>query len=266
MRAMEIHLARSGRKLGKFSLDEVNQRLATGELQLTDLAWTKGSREWSSLSTIAGVIPPGSGPLPPALPPLAHLSPVAPPPAAPLSVVSLVCGILSVSILPVIPSIPAIVCGHLSTGQIRDSRGKIGGQGFALTGLITGYAGLVLALLLALAVPVVRQVTIRAKETRSLSNARQIAIACRVYATDHEGAFPPRLEELVPKYLPDSLKLVCPLSGPEVPNGYDYLGGKDSDPPKQVLLVSKASGHKGLRIVAHVDGMVEAGPYTPKAP
>jgi hypothetical protein len=181
-------------------------------------------------------------------------------------VVSLVCGILSVSILPVIPSIPAIVCGHLSSAQIRDSRGKIGGRGFALTGLITGYAGLVLALLLALAVPVFHRVAVRAKETRSLSNARQIAIACLAYATDHEGAFPSRLEELVPKYLPDSLKLVCPLSGPEVPNGYDYLGGKDSDPPKQVLLVSKASARQGRRIIAHVDGSVEAGPYSPGPP
>jgi hypothetical protein len=263
---MEIHLARSGRKLGKFSLDEVNQRLASGELQLTDLAWTKGSNEWTSLSTVAGIIPPGAGPIPPALPPLVSLTPTAPPPASSLSVVSLVCGVLSVSILPVITSLPAIICGHLAQGQVRHGRGRVGGQGFALTGLITGYAGLVLAILLALSIPVFRQGLLKAREAESLSHARQIAVASLAYAADHEGVFPPRLEELVPQYLPDSAKLVCPLSGPEIPNGYEYFGGKDSDPPAQVLLVSKASGRKGWRIIAHVNGSVEAAPYAPKAP
>ena len=50
--------------------------------------------------------------------------------------------------------------------------------------------------------------------------------------------------ELTPKYLPNPKMLVCPLSGFSVAVGYEYYGGKDSDPPSAVLLVSKAQRRK----------------------
>ena len=65
------------------------------------------------------------------------------------SVVSLACGIGAWVALPVVLAIAAIVAGHMARGQIR--REPQDGDGMALAGLILGYANLVFALLLAIA-------------------------------------------------------------------------------------------------------------------
>jgi len=36
---MQIHVARDGKELGVFSLEEINRQLAAGTLRLTDQAW-----------------------------------------------------------------------------------------------------------------------------------------------------------------------------------------------------------------------------------
>jgi len=46
--------------------------------------------------------------------------------------------------------LPAIICGHISLGRIRRSRGAVGGRGIAIGGLVTGYIGTVLPVLLIL--------------------------------------------------------------------------------------------------------------------
>jgi hypothetical protein len=73
-----------------------------------------------------------------------------------------------------------------------------------------------------------------------------------MYAVDHDGAFPNKLEELTPNYLRDPEVFKCPLS-PDEPIGFEYYGGKDSDPPTQVLLVSKALSMGKSRVVVYVD-------------
>jgi hypothetical protein len=80
-------------------------------------------------------------------------------------------------------------------------------------------------------------------------------VACQAYASDHEGAFPPNLGDLSPKYLPDRQVLSDSLS-PGESIGYDYFGGKDSDPADQVLLISKFKDRHGKRIVGHVNGFI----------
>jgi Domain of unknown function (DUF4190) len=62
-----------------------------------------------------------------------------------LAIVSLVVGIASYVALPIVGAIAAIVTGHVARGQIR--RTGEGGSGFALAGLILGYAHLVIAVI-----------------------------------------------------------------------------------------------------------------------
>lgn len=47
---MEIYLYRHGAQTGPFTLDEVNTKLATGEADLADQAWTPGLHQWVKLS------------------------------------------------------------------------------------------------------------------------------------------------------------------------------------------------------------------------
>jgi hypothetical protein len=66
----------------------------------------------------------------------------------PLAVVSLSFGVGQV-IVPFVGAIVAIVCGHISRSQIRET-GQAG-DGMAITGLVLGYTGVVLPLLAILA-------------------------------------------------------------------------------------------------------------------
>ena len=48
----------------------------------------------------------------------------------------------------------------------------------------------IIAVLASLALPVFASVLARAQQTKDLSNAKQIALACKLFATDHDGKFP----------------------------------------------------------------------------
>jgi len=130
----------------------------------------------------------------------------------------------------------------------------------ATAGLITSYIGLFFSLLVIVfavaaivagqALPFIGEAQMRAKQTKSIMQAKQIGVACRLYATDHAGKFPKTLEELVPKYLPNQQLFICPLSGPGVPMGYQYFGGTDRD---KILLMSVFQDPTGKRVVVHSD-------------
>lgn len=272
---MQIYLARGEQKLGTFSLEEVQARLVSGELRGTDLAWAEGRAEWSPLAAFPGIVvapatpPPLNSPAVP--PPLQRMPPLLNPPPSGLAITSLVCGILSVTLLPLLTSIPAIVCGHVAQARIKRAAGTIGGGGMAFAGMLIGYLSFalmipVIAILAGIAVPVFGAVQVKAKQTKSLSQAKQIAIGCRLYAEDHDGAFPKTLEELVPEILPSRDIFICPLSPPGETMGYIYFGGKESDPAENVLLVSKSADRRGKRIVVHVDMSGAIEQYTPSLP
>ena len=57
--AMEIYLSQDGERIGPFSLEEVNRRLATGTLSPHDIGWSESSPGWKPLLSFAGVIVPG---------------------------------------------------------------------------------------------------------------------------------------------------------------------------------------------------------------
>lgn len=93
-----------------------------------------------------------------------------------------------------------------------------------------------------------------------LNNARQIAIACRLFASDHSGSFPEHVRRLMPDYLSDAGIFACPFSAHREPIGYEYFGGKDSDPPKKLLLRANYASPDGRRVEAFVDGTAESKP------
>jgi hypothetical protein len=169
------------------------------------------------------------------------------------------------TVIPFLGGIVAVICGHVARGEIRRSSGGMTGDGLAIAGLIIGYLNLailplaVVGMLAGIAVPVYSEIQLKGKATNSVSNARQIALACRAYAQDHHDAFPPTLEELVPRYLPDRKSLTCPFSPGEIV-GYVYFGGTTNDPPDKVLLMSKfidqhfKVNNVGRRVIARVDG------------
>jgi hypothetical protein len=61
------------------------------------------------------------------------------------AVVSMVCGIASWLVAPCVGGLAAVVLGHLARREIRQSQGRVDGDGFAVAGLILGYLHLVAA-------------------------------------------------------------------------------------------------------------------------
>jgi hypothetical protein len=87
-----------------------------------------------------------------------------------------------------------------------------------------------------------------------MSNARQIGIACKLYAVDNNGKYPATLEELIPDYLLDRTIFVSPFA-PTEPMGYSYVPGlTDTSPPETELIEDKFSAGSGQRVVVRVDG------------
>ena len=56
-----------------------------------------------------------------------------------LSIISLIAGVLGIFLFG---SIIAIICGHIACSEIRNSNGKLSGNGLAISGLILGYLGI----------------------------------------------------------------------------------------------------------------------------
>lgn len=85
--------------------------------------------------------------MPPATAPVHH-DPAPPPPRQnQLALASLVLGVAWIFF---VGSILAVIFGHMALEQIRESEGREIGRGNAMIGLIVGYAGIAVGLLLLL--------------------------------------------------------------------------------------------------------------------
>ena len=63
------------------------------------------------------------------------------------AIVSLISGILGWLGIFGIGGIAAVIAGHVAKGQIRDSAGRMGGDGLATAGLVLGYLNLAITVL-----------------------------------------------------------------------------------------------------------------------
>ena len=155
---MQIHIARDGKQLGPFSLEEINRQLAAGTLSLSDNAWYEGASGWAPLSTVPGVtggasssatIPPvtpsaAPAPTPPAGPVTPVVVTVAAPtePLASWSLVLSLVGLLGFCCGGPVLGIAGVICGHLGLSKIN-ANPQLQGRGLALAGLIIGYFSVV---------------------------------------------------------------------------------------------------------------------------
>ena len=139
------YYAKDGGREGPVPLDELRGILRENVVPLTTVVWTEGMDQWRPACEVpelgAGgqVVQPNPG---------AGLS-MAAPQSSGLAIASMVLGIVGILAVPIVCSIAAVICGHMARSQIRQGEGRVGGDGMVMTGLITGYLGLVIWLALA---------------------------------------------------------------------------------------------------------------------
>ena len=149
---MQIHVARDGKELGVYSLEEVNRQLAAGTLRLTDQAWYEGAAGWAALSTVPGVSATPASVA--AAPPSPTAAPVSPAVVATtgavvpqrkneqLAVLSLILSIIGLCGFCcgffLVCAIAGVVCGHLALSRIK-ANPELEGRNLAVAGLVIGY-------------------------------------------------------------------------------------------------------------------------------
>lgn len=115
------------------------------------------------------------------------------------AIASLVCGI---PFFGFFTAIAAIVLGHLAKRDIRRSGALLKGDGLATAGLILGYGGVVIDVLILIivlvAVPYLMRARMLANEASAIGSLRAISIASTTYAATYNNGFPPSLAALGP--------------------------------------------------------------------
>jgi Domain of unknown function (DUF4190)/GYF domain 2 len=183
-----------GKEYGPVSLDRMRQWIAEGRVNARTQMQAPGSQEWQQASDIPEVssLLVSHGPTPASTPGIAAQP--ASGQGAPqkgLAVTSLVLGILA--FLTCFTNIPAIICGHIAFSRAGRDPAQYGGRGMALTGLILGYLSLVvmpIAIFSAMLLPALSQAKNRAQSISCMNNMKQVGLAYRTWALDHQDAFP----------------------------------------------------------------------------
>ena len=111
-----------------------------------------------------------------------------------MAVTSLVLGIISVMCLGLFAGIPAIILGHTAHRRTRNAPEQYRGAGLAIAGFVMGYASLLTTLIIVMLVgkslPQLAQARGQAQRISCFNNMKQIGLAFRVWAANHEGQFP----------------------------------------------------------------------------
>lgn len=202
-----------------------------------------------------------------------------------LGIASLVLGILSLMCFGILTGIPAIITGHMARGRAKRLPEVYGGQGMALAGLILGYVVSPLvtffqvAILSALLLPMFAAArrnaqsmpppmpTPQAQSGSCMNNLKQVALAARLWANDHDDRLPANFltmsNELVsPKILVcpgDQMKTIAAdwaQFNMEANVSYEFLkpGTKNVDVMTQTVFRCPVHGHAALG-----DGSVQSG-------
>ena len=107
------------------------------------------------------------------------------------AITSLVLGILSIFPCSFLTGLPAVIFGAFGLSTINNSRGRIGGKGLAIGGIVTGAIGSVLyvPVLIALLLPAVQAAREAARRVQCVNNLKYISLGLHNYASAN-GRFP----------------------------------------------------------------------------
>lgn len=290
---MDYFVGIAGKQEGPWSEGELRRRIADGTLGGDSLCWTAGWPEWRKLrDALPDAFTVSSPPPPPVPTPVAERPMVArepltrwstPPTDANPTPTSFAqektsekaIWSLALGIIGCFLGLPSIVLGHLARTEIRESRGRVGGGGLALAGLILGYlwvvAGAITFVLLAMSEPSsdVEEETLRdfratpdvestALYDESQGKLRQIALASLRHAYRHGGRLPDSMEPLREIFGGQFAALMdLPFTDDVEDDGYAIVPGVTTSLPLTTVIAYELRARAdGRRAVAYLNGTV----------
>jgi hypothetical protein len=88
-------------------------------------------------------------------------------------------------------AIPAVICGHIARRRAKADPERVGGEGLALAGMIVGYMGIALSLLVPLVLlPGISKSRQTTAAERCTENLETIGLAFKQWAIDNNDQFP----------------------------------------------------------------------------
>ena len=182
-----------GKEYGPVGLEQLRQWITQGRVNAQTRVQAAGSAEWKTaaefpelgLGSTAGVSDQESAPAPLLVGPAEGQQ-------KGLAITSFVLGLLSLSCFGFLAGVPAIICGHVARGRARREPSQYGGAALALAGLIMGYVGVLVTLVIlpGMLLPALAKAKSRAQRINCVNNMKQIGLAFRIWAVDHGDKFP----------------------------------------------------------------------------
>lgn len=93
-------------------------------------------------------------------------------------------------------------------------------------------------------------------EAIAASQVKRVVLACRAYATDHDGRYPSDLHDLIPDYLEEENLLYVRKQWSNEPLALIYHVEVEAESPEKVPLVTYPLPVNGKRIVGYTAGHV----------
>jgi prepilin-type processing-associated H-X9-DG protein len=215
------------KEYGPVSADQIQQWILQKRVNAQTRIQVDGG-EWKALgdlpefSAIFGSRVPPMG-----MPPQSQIAPSAQPAkTSGLAIASLVLGLLGIFSCG-ITALIGLILGIVAMSQVRKSGGSLTGSGIALAGTIVSAVFLVFVIPFgaAMLLPALAAAKQKAMMVQCMNNERQISLAARIYAGDHQDHFPEATNwcDALKQYVGNNERVYrCPAAGIEDRSDYAY--------------------------------------------
>ena len=175
------------KEYGPISVDDVREWIAQGRAGAHTKVKMEGATEWKLLSDF----PEFQDLLKSFAPPPLAAAPTVAPRTSGLAVTSLVLGILGMFTCG-LTALFGLILGIIAMVKVKNSGGKLNGNGLALAGTIVSAIFLfMIPIFAAMLLPALAAAKQKAQEINCVNNEKQLALAIRIYSNDHANHFPP---------------------------------------------------------------------------
>jgi len=173
------------KEYGPITADQLRQWITEGRVNPQTKVQVKDGSEWKLLADI----PEFAEALKRRVPPVPAAAAAAPPKTSGMAIASLVLGVLGFC---GITALIGLVLGIIALVKINRSQGRLAGNGLAIAGIcVSGFMLLFsIPFMAGLTLPALARAKSKAQTINCVNNLKQLALAVRIYATDHNDQFP----------------------------------------------------------------------------